>query len=75
METDHIQSGAAEYSLNSGATTTSSTSTAPSRAVEYVVRVSDLESSTSPASSNLKEHQVQGLTESERSLRVLKGFQ
>ena len=60
METDRIHSGAAEYSLNSGAT--SSISTTPSRAVEYVVRVSDLESSTTPASSNLKEHQVPGLT-------------
>ena len=60
METGCNQSGAAEYSLNSGAT--SSISPTPSRAVEYVVRVNDLESSTTPASSNLKEHQEQGLT-------------
>ena len=62
METDHIHSGAAECSLNSGATSSITISTTPSRAVEYVVRVSDLESSTTPASSNLKEHQVQDLT-------------
>ena len=60
METDHVETSAAEYTHNCSATT-------HREAVEYVVSVSDLESSTMAAGSNLQQGEVQDLGSDLRS--------